>query len=128
MNSPLTAATVSPRPDVDLIAALEAAQYHPLWDRYQRITPMAPKAADAPMHWRWREFEALAARAAKEVPIADVERRAIIAVNPAFGGATTTTSNLIGAFTILNPGDRAPPHRHTASAIRFATRDRKSVV
>ena len=131
MNSPVTqevaAAAPSPRsnvarPDADLIAALEAAQYHPLWDRYQRITPMAPKAADAPMLWRWRDFEALAARAAAEVPIADVERRAIIAVNPAFGGATTTTSNLIGAFTILNPGDRAPPHRHTASAIRFATR------
>ena len=100
MNSPVTEATVSARPDADLIASLEAAHYHPLWDRYQRITPMAPNANDAPMHWRWREFEALAARAAKEVPMADVERRAIIAANPAFGGATTTTSNLIGAFTI----------------------------
>ena len=42
--------------------------------------------------------------------------------HPAFGGATVSTSNLIGAFTILEPGDRARPHRHTASAIRFATR------
>lgn len=118
--SPLKAS--GPRPDAALIAALEAARYHPLWDRYQRITPPLPKAADAPMHWRWREFEPFVARAAAEVPIADVERRAIIMVNPAFGGATTTTSNLLGAFTVLNPGDRAPPHRHTASAIRFATR------
>jgi gentisate 1,2-dioxygenase len=110
------------RPDADLIASLEAAHYHPLWDRYQRITPMQPAAKDAPMHWPWRGFEPFVDRAAREVPIEDVERRAIIMANPAFGGETVTTSNLLAAFTILQPGDRAVPHRHTASAIRFATR------
>ncbi len=110
------------RPDADLIRALEGAHYHPLWDRYKRITPIAPRPRDEPMHWRWRDFEPLAGRAAKEVPIEDVERRAIICVNPAFGGETVTTSNLIAAFTILEPGDHAVPHRHTAAAIRFSTR------
>jgi gentisate 1,2-dioxygenase len=110
------------RPDADLIRSLEAAHYHPLWDRYKRITPMAPKAKDTPMLWRWQDFERFAARAAKEVPIEDVERRAIIMANPAFGGETVTTGNLIGAFTVLEPGDHAVPHRHTASAIRFAIR------
>jgi gentisate 1,2-dioxygenase len=110
------------RPDADLIRSLEAASYHPLWDRYKRITPIAPRERDRPMQWRWREFEPLAGRAAREVPIEDVERRAIICVNPAFGGETVTTSNLIAAFTILEPGDRAVPHRHTAAAIRFSTR------
>ena len=109
------------RPDAALIAALEAARYHPLWDRYQRITPMAPRAKDVPHQWRWRDFVPFVERAAREVPIEDVERRAIIMAHPAFDGATVTTANLIGAFTILNPGDRAVPHRHTASAIRFAT-------
>lgn len=110
------------RPDADLIRTLEAARYHPLWDRYKRITPIQPRVQDAPMQWKWRDFEPLAGRAAKEVPIEDVERRAIICVNPAFGGETATTGNLIGAFTILEPGDHAVPHRHTASAIRFSTR------
>ena len=116
------AARAPERPDAALIRALEGANYHPLWDRYQRITPMAPKAQDAPMLWRWKDFEPLAARAAKEVPIEDVERRAIICVNPAFGGKTVTTSHLIAAFTVLEPGDQAVPHRHTAAAIRFSTR------
>jgi gentisate 1,2-dioxygenase len=122
MDAPMSAVPDAIRPDAALIAALEGANYHPLWDRYKRITPMAPGAKDSPMHWRWKDFEPFTVRAAREVPIEDVERRAIIMVNPAFGGATTTTANLIGAFTILNPGDRAVPHRHTASAIRFATR------
>jgi gentisate 1,2-dioxygenase len=110
------------RPDAALIAALERSHLHPLWDRYKRITPVAPQPQDASMHWRWRDIEPFTARAAKEVPIEDVERRAIILANPAFGGQTITTQNLLGAFTVLEPGDKAVPHRHTAAAIRFSTR------
>ncbi len=110
------------RPDAALIATLGRANFHPLWDRYKRITPVQPRPKDEPFHWRWRDIEPLTARAAAEVPIEDVERRAIIMVNPAFDGQTITTGNLIGAFTVLEPGDRAVPHRHTAAAIRFSTR------
>ena len=74
------------------------------------------------MHWRWRDLEPFTERAAKEVGIEDVERRALILVNPAFGGDTVTTQNLIGAFTVLEPGDKAVPHRHSAAAVRFSTR------
>jgi gentisate 1,2-dioxygenase len=110
------------RVDAALISALERSRIHPLWDRYKRITPVAPRAKDAPMHWRWRDIEPFTQRAAKEVAIEDVERRALILANPAFGGETVTTHNLIGAFTVLEPGDKAVPHRHSAAAIRFATR------
>ena len=82
----------------------------------------AAAAEDAPFIWRWRDIEPSADRAVAEVPIDDIERRALIMVNPAFGGDTVTTSNLIAAFTVLDPGDRARPHRHTFAAIRFATR------
>ena len=113
--------TTTARPDAALIRDLEAAHLHPLWDRYQRITPPAPKAKDSPRLWAWRDFEPFVERAAREVPIEDVERRAIIMAHPAFGGATVTTSNLLSAFTVLQPGDKAVPHRHTAAAIRFST-------
>jgi gentisate 1,2-dioxygenase len=106
----------------DFVAQLEAANLHPLWDRFRTITPVKPQAADPPFLWRWRDIEPFTGRAVSEVPINDVERRALILVNPAFGGDTVTTSNLIGAFTVLDPGDRARPHRHTFAAIRFATR------
>jgi gentisate 1,2-dioxygenase len=110
------------RPDAALIAALEAARLHPLWDRYKRITPVQPRSRDESRLWRWADIEPFTARAAGEVPIEDVERRAIILAHPAFDGQTVTTHNLIGAFTVLEPGDHAVPHRHTAAAIRFATR------
>src|SRR5438034_11209340 len=110
------------RSDAPFIAELEAADFHPVWDRFKKSAPLRPQAADAPFIWHWRDIEPLLNRAVAEVPIEDIERRAIIMVNPAFGGETVTTSNLIAAFTVLDPGDRARPHRHTFAAIRFATR------
>ena len=108
------------RSDAPFIAELEAANFHPVWDRFKKITPLRPLAVDPPFIWHWRDVEPLLNRAVGEVPIEDIERRALIMVNPAFGGETVTTSNLIAAFTVLDPGDRARSHRHTFSAIRFA--------
>src|SRR5207249_11613321 len=109
------------RPDAALISTLQSANFHPLWDRYKRITPVAPNAPDAPFLWRWRDLQPLPARAAAEVPIDDVERRAIILGNPPVGGATVTTRTLIPAFTVLDPGNAAVTHRHTPAAILFST-------
>ena len=94
------------RADAALIADLERSNIHPLWDRYQRITPLAPNAKDAPMHWRWRDLEPFTARAAQEVAIEDVERRALILAHPAFPSATVTTQNLIGASRCSSPATR----------------------
>ena len=110
------------RSDTSFITELERANLHPLWDRFKTITPVRPQPRDAPLIWRWKDIEPYAARAVDEVAIDDVERRALILVNPAFAGETVTTSNLIAAFTVLDPGDRARPHRHTFAAIRYATR------
>jgi gentisate 1,2-dioxygenase len=109
------------RADASFVAALEAANLHPLWDRYQRITPIRPQAQDQPFIWRWRDIEPFLHRSVKEVAINDIERRALILAHPAFANDTTTTSTMLAAFTVLEPGDRARPHRHTGAAIRFAT-------
>jgi len=108
--------------EAPFVAALAAANLHPLWDRYQRITPVRPQPKDAPFIWRWRDIEPFLHQAVEEVAINDIERRALILAHPAFGNDTTTTSTMLAAFTVLEPGDRARPHRHTGAAIRFATR------
>src|SRR4029077_12321720 len=104
------------------VSDLEAKNLHPLWDRYQRITPIKPQPKDALFIWRCRDIEPFLHRSVGEVSINDIERRALIMAHPAFGDDTTTTSTLLAAFTVLEPGDRARPHRHTGAAIRFATR------
>jgi gentisate 1,2-dioxygenase len=113
---------VAAKAGTSFVAELESRNLHPLWDRYQRITPIKPQPKDTPFLWRWREVEPFLHRSVGEVSISDVERRALILAHPAFGAETTTTSTLLAAFTVLEPGDRARPHRHTGAAIRFATR------
>ena len=83
------------------VAELEASNLHPLWDRYQRITPIKPQPKDAPFLWRWRDIEPFLHRSVGEVSINDIERRALIMAHPAFGAETTTTSTLLAAFTVL---------------------------
>ena len=102
-------AVAAAKPGSDFVAQLEAANLHPLWDRFRTLTPVKPQAKDPPLLWRWKDIEPFTERAVSEVAIDDVERRALILVNPAFGGDTVTTSNLIAAFTVLDPGDRARP-------------------
>ena len=60
------------------VSELERMHLHPLWDRYQRITPIKPQAPDAPFIWRWREIEPMLHRSVAEVSINDIERRALI--------------------------------------------------
>lgn len=103
------------------VAELEKAHLHPIWDRFRRLTPVQPAARDQPRLWRWQEIEPFAARTAAEVPAEHVERKALILAGPDFAGETVTTGGLIAAFTVLEPGDRARPHRHVMSALRFAT-------
>src|SRR5258708_13275020 len=93
------------RPDAGLIAALEAARLHPLWTRYKTITPVHPQAKDAPMHWRWRDIETMADRAAREVPIEDVERRALTRVQPPLAAPPLPTPHPLPPTTL-----RPPPH------------------
>src|SRR6266849_2677205 len=121
------ASSVEHKQSSSFISELEQRHLHPLWDRYQRITPVKPQAPDTPFIWRWREVEPFLHRSVAEVSINDIERRALIMAHPAFGSETTTTSTLLAAFTVLDPGDRARPHRHTGAAIRFATRAQGAV-
>jgi gentisate 1,2-dioxygenase len=47
------------------------------------------------------------------------ERRNLICVNPKEGNAYATTANLVAAYQMVAPGERARSHRHTPSALRL---------
>jgi gentisate 1,2-dioxygenase len=109
----------------DLDAALRAAAAQPLWDRYQRITTREPTARVPAGHWPWTQMSLLVERAAREVSLADAERRVLL-LTPA-GGATATTTNLLAGLQTLLPGELARAHRHALQAIRFVVSGRGAV-
>ena len=61
------AAGAKGRPDAGFVAELEALHFHPVWDRFKKITPLRPQAVDAPFIWHWQEIEPLLDRAVAEV-------------------------------------------------------------
>ena len=87
---------------------------HPLWDRYQRITPIKPQPRDAPFIWRWRDIEPFLHRSVGEVSINDIERRALIMAHPAFGGGNDDHQHVarrLHRARARRPRPPAPPHR-----------------
>ena len=103
----------------DFLAAMAASAVMPLWDRYHKLLGAEPAAPDQPFLWRWDELAPFIARAAAEVTMDKAERRVLMLVNPDFAGHVVTTTNLFAGLQILEPGESARPHRHTASALRL---------
>ena len=103
----------------DFLAAMEKSAVLPLWDRYHKLMRAEPSAPDRAHLWRWDELKPFIARAGAEVTMDKAERRVLMLVNPAFEGKAITTTNLFAGIQILEPGEAARPHRHTASAMRL---------
>ena len=71
-----------------------------------------------PFLWKWSEVEPLVMRSGEVVtPDRDVQRRVLRLANP--GLAHGTTHTISTALQLLLPGECAPAHRHTPTAIRW---------
>ena len=71
-----------------------------------------------PFLWRWKQAEPLILKSGDMVtPDRDVERRVLRLTNP--GREHGTTHTISAALQLLLPGENAPAHRHTPTAIRW---------
>ena len=62
-------AAAASRQSSDFVAELEAANLHPLWDRFRTLTPVKPQAKDPPLLWRWKDIEPFTDRAVTEASL-----------------------------------------------------------
>jgi len=103
------------------LADLSALNLAPLWPSLRGFLPHgAPKGRTLPAHWRYQDIRPLLLEAGELTPIEKAERRVLILCNPGHPAedAKATPSIYLGMQLIL-PGETAPNHRHTPSAIRF---------
>ena len=98
--------------------ALEAEHMQPLWDRFRGLLSLEPEHFP-PRHWPWVRVAPLVDRAAAEVKMPEAERRVLLFTPPDFPGTIFTTPTLSAGLQILNPGESAPPHRHSVAALRL---------
>ncbi len=102
--------------------ALTDLNLSPLWPSLRNFLPYGkPVRNTEPVLWRYDDIRPLLLRAGELTPIEKAERRVLILANPGLGSekARATPTIYLGMQLIL-PGESAPNHRHTPSAIRFA--------
>lgn len=90
------------------------------WREREDIENLKPRPKPVPYIWRWRDMEPHLMWASDVVGVEDAERRGLLFANPGLQGKYHATQTLLGAYSLYNPGEIAPAHRHTPCASRFA--------
>lgn len=89
------------------------------WAQRADIELTTPRQRALPHRWQWSDIEPRLRVAARIVPIEECERRALVFANPGLGGKPYATHTIFAAYSLYNPGEQAPVHRHTPAASRF---------
>ena len=96
----------------------------PLWTRLKGLVPSEPAPVGAPYRWRYEEVRPHVMESARHISAQEAERRVLILENPALQGTSQITGTLYAGLQLIMPGEVAPPHRHTQSALRFVIEGR----
>jgi len=81
--------------------------------------PPHPAPACVPALWRYREVRPYLMEAGRLISAREAERRVLVLENPGLRGASSITHSLYAGLQLILPGEVAPSHRHTQSALRF---------
>jgi len=105
----------------DYFNGLQQRNLMPLWPSLRAALPYGiPSRHTQPTLWRYADVRPELMRAGELTPIEKAERRVLVLCNPGLGLDTlrATPTIYIGLQLIL-PGETAPNHKHTPSAVRF---------
>jgi gentisate 1,2-dioxygenase len=92
----------------------------PLWEILAKLFPMEPRPSCVPVLWNYDDdIRPLLLEAGRLITAKEATRRVLILENPGIRGTSQITQSLYAGIQLIMPGEIAPTHRHTASAIRF---------
>jgi len=100
-------------------ARLNGYNAAPLWEALGRLVTHQPQPACVPAIWRYAEMRPLLIEAGSLITAQEAERRVLVLENPAIPGMSKATDTLYAGLQLVLPGETAPNHRHSASALRF---------
>lgn len=104
----------------EFYARLRKKNTAPLWDVLAKLFPMEPRPSCVPVLWNYDDdIRPLLLEAGRLITAKEATRRVLILENPGIRGTPQITQSLYAGIQLIMPGEIAPTHRHTASAIRF---------
>lgn len=92
-----------------------------IWRIPPGARPGDPQTQVRPHLWKWADVYESLVQARDQIPLqrGSAERRTLRLVNPGVKESEMTSHTMLFAFQLIQPGEVAPPHRHTMAAIRF---------
>ncbi|WP_376091604.1 gentisate 1,2-dioxygenase [Roseomonas sp. CCTCC AB2023176] len=103
----------------EFYSRLDTRSLAPLWERLKGLVPPEPQPKTKPFLWKWDDMRPMVLEAGGLLTAEEAERRVLVLENPAFPGMSRATNTLYAGVQLIMPGEVAPAHRHTQSALRF---------
>ena len=105
----------------DYYDGLVAKNTLPLWPSLRAVLPYGkPARKTQPVLWRYADVRPDLMRAGELTPIEKAERRVVVLCNPGLGlEAMQATPTIYIGLQLILPGETAPNHRHSPTAVRF---------
>jgi gentisate 1,2-dioxygenase len=91
----------------------------PLWEVLHGLITREPATPCVPVIWHYDEVRPYLMRSGKLITAKEAERRVLVLENPALKGQSAITHTLYAGLQLILPGEVAPAHRHSQSALRF---------
>jgi gentisate 1,2-dioxygenase len=90
-----------------------------LWTVANKIEPWQPKSSSVPVLWRYADLRGHVLRSVDLVSPEKAGRRVIYLNNPGRRDVSAAVGWLYSGLQVMNPGEVASAHAHSASALRF---------
>jgi len=104
----------------EYLDALTGQDAMPLWPSLRGILPYdKPNHRTVPHAWRYEALRPLLLRAGDLTPMEKAERRVLMLANPGLDGEPFATASIFFGLQLILPGETAPNHRHSPSAVRL---------
>jgi len=91
----------------------------PLWSVFADIITREPGSRCVAHLWRFDTVRKWLLEAGGLITAKEAERRVLILENPGMRGESKITTSLYAGLQLVLPGEIAPAHRHSQSALRF---------
>ncbi|QFZ87703.1 gentisate 1,2-dioxygenase [Variovorax paradoxus] len=91
----------------------------PLWEVLHGLVTKEPNTPCLPNLWQWQQLWPWLQESGRLISAKEAERRVLVLENPGLRGRTRITHSLYAGLQLILPGELAPAHRHSQSALRF---------
>ncbi len=93
--------------------------FAPLWMVMSDIITPEPKSACQPCLWKFDLAKRYLMESGGLITAKEAERRVLVLENPGLRGSSKITTSLYAGLQLVLPGEVAPAHRHSQTALRF---------